>query len=368
MLEVVLIASGVVVAVSGGLSILLLVAERYLANYGECRIDINRGERDFTVKGGETLLMSLKNEGIFVPSACGGRGTCAYCKVTILEGGGVVAPTELPLLTDQEVRDNVRISCQCKVRNDLKISLPEALLSVQEYRGVVERIRDLTHDNKEVRIRLVEPDAIEFTPGQYIQLEAPPYEGSKESVFRAYSISSPPDDAGHIELIIRLVPDGICTTWVFEHLAEGDEVTFTGPFGEFRLSGTDAEMFWIAGGSGMAPFWSLVRHMKAHGPQRKTTYFFGAVARRDMFLLDELRALEKELNWFRFVPALSSPAEGDDWDGETGLITEVVDRGVGGGEGKEGYLCGSPGMIDAAIKALNAKGITEERIFFDKFA
>jgi len=346
---------------------LLLVAERYLVRYGTCRIDVNAGGRVLEVEGGQSLLASLMGQSIFIPSACGGRGTCAYCKLKVLEGGGPVAPTELPLLTEQEVADNVRISCQVKVRNDVRIEVPEPLLSVREYRGVVERIRDLTHDIKELRIRLVEPREIDFTAGQYVQLEAPAYGDNPEPVYRAYSMSSVPSEKAAIELILRLVPGGICTTWVFTILKEGDEVTFNGPYGGFRLSDTGSGMVWIAGGSGMAPFWSMVRHMKQQGLARPCRYFFGAVKQRDLFLVDELRQLEKELDWFTFTPALSGPTDGDEWPGERGRITEVVAKHVADGSELEAYLCGSPGMIDAAAAVLRGKGITEERTYFDKF-
>jgi Na+-transporting NADH:ubiquinone oxidoreductase subunit F len=364
----ILLAAAAACGVMTALAALLLVAERVLVNYGTCVIDVNKGARRLEVTGGESLLASLKGEGIFVPSACGGRGTCAYCKLRIGAGGGPLAPTEAPLLTDEEIADGVRISCQVKVRNDLAIEIPEALFAIREYRGVVEGIRDLTHDIKQLRLRLVAPERIDFAAGQYIQLETPVYGDLAEPVYRAYSMSSPPDEPGAIELIIRRVPDGICTTWVFTLLAEGDEVTFNGPYGEFRLTDTDREMIWIAGGSGMAPFWSIVRDMKRRGLARKCTYFFGAVARRDLFLVDELRRLEEELDWFTFIPALSDPAPEDRWAGQTGLITEVVDRHVSDGSGLEAYLCGSPGMIDAAIEVLRAKGVAEDRTFFDKFA
>jgi Na+-transporting NADH:ubiquinone oxidoreductase subunit F len=367
-LQIVLIASGIACVLSGVLATLLVLAERFLVNYGPCTIDVNRGAKRFEVTGGEMLLTSLRNEGIFLPSACGGRGTCAYCKCQIDEGGGPVAPTEEPLLTDQEVGSSVRISCLVKVRNDLSIVVPEQLLFVRQFRGVVERIRDLTYDMKELRIKLIQPDTIDFIAGQYVQLDTPPYASVRESVFRAYSMSSPPSEKNAIELIIRLVPGGICTTWVFTLLKEGDEVTFTGPFGDFRLSDTDREMLWVAGGSGMAPFWSIIRDMREKNVQRRCTYFFGAVGKRDLFLIDELRELEQELPWFTFIPALSEPNDGDHWDGETGLITEVVDRHVkDSADEQEAYLCGSGGMIDAAINVLKGKNIPDERIFYDKF-
>jgi Na+-transporting NADH:ubiquinone oxidoreductase subunit F len=359
-------ASLLVCGVAAVLAALLVLAERYLVNYGEVTIDLNQDSKRLDVEGGGSLLGTLMNEGIFIPSACGGKGTCSFCKVKVLEGGGPIAPTEEPLLTREEMDEGVRISCQLKVRNDLAVEIPEELFNIREYTGTVERIRDLTHDIKEVRIRLTEPETIEFTAGQYIQLKTPPYEKSPDSVYRAYSVSSPPSDRGHIELIIRLVPGGICTTWVFEHLSEGDEVAFNGPYGDFRLTDTDNEMAWIAGGSGMAPFWSMIRHMIEHDIRRKTTYFFGAVAKRDMFYLDELEGIAREHDWFRFLPALSAPADEDQWEGDTGLITEVVDRHLPG-DHVEGYLCGSGGMIDAAVKVLTGRGIPEERIYYDKF-
>jgi len=361
-----LTAVAVVSGIAGALAALLVLAERFIANYGECRITIN-GEKTLTVPGGRSLLESLAAEKVFIPSACGGRGTCSYCKVKILEGGGPLLPTELPLLSESDRAGEVRISCQVKVRNDLRIEIPEELFNVREYRGVVERIRDLTHDIKELRIRLVEPDAIRFTAGQYIQLRAPAYGEQREPVYRAYSISSPPSDGGAVELIIRLVPGGICTTWVFDHLKEGDEVVFNGPYGEFRLTDSDAEMVWVAGGSGMAPFWSMVRQMAEHGSQRTCTYLFGALTKKDLFLVDELRELEDRLPGFRFAPALSKPEPGDEWDGETGLITEVADRAVEQGTGAEAYLCGSGGMIKAACAVLEQKGIGADRTFYDSF-
>jgi Na+-transporting NADH:ubiquinone oxidoreductase subunit F len=367
-IQVILIAAGIALGLSGGLSMLLLVAERYLVNYGPCKIDINRGEKDIELKGGETLLQSLKNNGVYLASACGGRGTCAYCKCKVLEGGGPVSPTETPLLSEQEIQDQVRISCQVKVRNDMRIEVPEELLAVQAYTGRVERIRDLTHDIKELRIKLLDPPEMKYRAGHYVQLEAPAYGDNPAPTSRAYSVSSPPSDKGYVELIIRLVPGGIVTTWVFEHLQEGRDVNLTGPFGEFRLSESDAPMVWIAGGSGMAPFWSMVRHMKEHGIARPTKYFFGAVSKRDLFFVDELNQLAEELPWFEFIPALSGPKDEDQWTGETGLITEVVDRHVEQDTPAEGYLCGSPGMCDASVKVLTAKGIPDEKIFFDKFA
>ena len=366
-MQLVIHATLVMSGICAVLAVLLLIAERYLANYGQCRIDINEGERELEVKGGQTLLNSLMSEGIFIPSACGGRGTCAYCTLKITSGGGEIVPTEEPLLTDEEKASDVRLSCQVKVRNDLAVVIPEELFLVKEYRGVVEHIRDLTHDIKELRIRLVEPETISFESGQYVQLETPAYGSHPEAVYRAYSLSNVPSDNRYVELIIRLVPEGICTTWVFTILKEGDEVTFNGPYGDVRLTDTDRAMIWVAGGSGMAPFWSMVRHMREQQLDRKCTYFFGALTQRDLFLTDELRELEMEMPKFNYVPALSEPAPDDDWDGETGLITEILERHVADASECVIYLCGSGGMIRAAHKVLETKNANEELIFYDEF-
>ena len=365
----VLIAAVLVGGVCAILAALLILAERRLINYGKCTIDINQGDKRLEVKGGQTLLASLMSQEIFIPSACGGRGTCAYCKLEISAGGGPIIPTEEPLLTQEELTANVRISCQVKVRNDLAVIIPEELFLVRQYSGVVEHIRDLTHDMKELRIRLIEPDTIDFTAGQYIQLETPAHGHVPEPIYRAYSIASPPSDKNYLELIIRLVPEGICTTWVFNILKEGDEVCLNGPYGDFGLSQSDRPMIWMAGGSGMAPLWSIARLMREQNIQRPCTYFFGALQKRDLFLVDELRQMEKDLPNFRFVPALSEPTEHDQWDAQTGLITQVAagDKYLEDCSNKEAYLCGSEGLIGAATKMLKDKGVSENRIFYDKF-
>lgn len=349
------------------LALLLILAEKKILNYGTCCIDINEGEKKLQVTGGGSLLSSLAENEIFIPSACGGRGTCAYCKVQVMEGGSMISPVEEPYLGPEERKNQIRLSCQVKVRKDIKIHVPKELLSVKKYRGKLLHKRPLTYDIIELRIELLEPNTIDFVAGQYVQLESEEYDGH-DRVMRAYSMSSPPSDKNHIELMIRKVPSGICTTWVFEHLKEEQEVTFSGPYGKFRISNTDAEIIFIAGGSGMAPIWGMLRDLKENGNTRKATYFFGALTQKDLFFVDELTKLQQEVSWFRFVPALSKEPEGSDWKGERGLITEVVARYMPDCSKNEGYLCGSPGMIDACIKVLTEAGMTEDRIFYDKFA
>jgi len=363
-----LIAVGTLCAICVGLSLVLVVADRYLSDYGRCRITINGGSRSLDVRGGQSLLNALGGEKIFIPSACGGRGTCGLCKLRVRSGGGPVLPTEDPHLTADERRDGVRLSCQVKVRNDLDIEIPEHLFSVREFAASVETMEDLTYDTKRVRLALVAPPEIAFVPGQYIQLQCPAYGDNPEPVYRAYSLSSDPADPRHAEMLIRLVPKGICTTWVFTRLKPGTPVTFNGPYGDFRLHDGTGEMIFIAGGSGMAPFCSILAAMRQAGNPRPTRYFFGAKAVRDLFLLDEMKRFESDLPDFRFIPALSAPDPTDLWNGERGLITDVVGRHYPDCRDKQAYLCGSPGMIDACINVLSGRGMPPENIFYDKFA
>ncbi|MFW6154581.1 MAG: NADH:ubiquinone reductase (Na(+)-transporting) subunit F [Planctomycetota bacterium] len=346
---------------------LLVLVRQYVIRYGEVPITINN-EEPVTVQGGTSLLAALTDRKIFIPSACGGRGTCAYCKVKVLDGGGPVSPTETPFLSPDDLAEGTRLSCQVKLREPIRIEIPAELLAVKEYEARVESIEDLTGDIKRFRLRLVDPERIEFIPGQYVQLFTPRYKGNNEEVYRAYSIASDPGDRTAIELIIRRVPNGICTTWCFDYLTEGDPVRFNGPYGEFRLSATDAEIIFIAGGSGMAPIACILHHMRNTGNPRRATYFFGGNTVGDMFMADEMAQFERDLPTFTYVPVVARPDEGDGWTGETGLVTDAVDRFLGPDSAAEAYLCGSPGMIDASIKVLQAHGITDERIFYDKFS
>ena len=362
----ILVAVAVVSSIGTVLAALLSICEHFLANYGPCRININ-DERDITVEGGPNLLSTLTSEKIFIPSACGGRGTCGLCKLKVLQGAGPLLPTEEPYLSDEEKQSDVRLACQVKVRNDLKIEIPPELFAIREYTSKCASITDLTHDIKQFRFELVEPDQIDFIPGQYVQLLAPVYKKGGEEVYRAYSISSDPADRNSIELIIRLVPGGICTTYCFEYLKVGDEVKFNGPYGDFRLSDSDAPIVFIAGGSGMAPIKCILHNMKNTASTRKATYYFGANKLEELFLLEKMKAFESDLTDFTFVPVVAATEENENWDGQQGLVTQAVRQNLKNAAECEAYLCGSPGMIDAAIEVLNELGTKEEAIFYDKF-
>lgn len=361
-----LISVGAITAISTFLAVLMVIADATIGNYGEVKITINK-DKVLTVDGGKPLLSTLMGEEIFIPSACGGRGSCGLCKVKVLSGAGQYLPTELPWISEEEKKEHIRLSCQVKVKNDLEIVIPEELFRVKQFDAKIASIRDLTHDIKEINIELIEPKEIEYTAGQFIQLQIPEYELTEEPVYRAYSMSSCPSDKTKVQLEIRLVPNGIATTYVHKYLKEGDRISFNGPYGEFYLRDTERDIVCIAGGSGMAPIKSIIMDMAEKGINRKVNYFFGARTTKDLFLLDEMKELEKRLPNFKFIPALSAPTREDNWKGETGLITDVVDRYLTTGENVEAYLCGSPGMIDACVKVLTANGVPEDLIYYDKF-
>ncbi|MBU2488636.1 MAG: 2Fe-2S iron-sulfur cluster binding domain-containing protein [Proteobacteria bacterium] len=351
------------------LAALLEAADFWFLDYGEVVVSINEGEKEITAKGGGKLLDLLADNGIFIPSACGGRGSCGLCKVRVLSGGGMVLPTETPYLSPEEAKDNTRLSCQVKARNDLAIRIPSEYFNIKRFKARVESLANLTETNREVRMKLLDPTEMNFKPGQYVQLLVPPYKGSPESVSRAYSIASGPEDKSSVSLVITRVPQGLATTWVHDILAEGDEIELSGPYGKFHLRDTDAEMIMVATGSGLAPILSILLQMALAKSHRKATLYFGTKTTGDLFYTDQLKELEGRLPGFRFVPVLSNVPEGETWDGETGMVTDPIKRKLEkeGGEGKEAYLCGNPFMINAAVKMFMEYGISEDKIFYDKF-
>jgi len=368
-----LIAPIAIAGIAGIMAAFVALVDRVANNYGEVTIDINGGKKGITVSGGSHLLMTLSSEGLYLPSACGGRGSCGACKCRITSDVGPYLPTEIPYLLPEELERNVRLACQIKVKADMGIEIPEDLFNVKQFNSTVIAIRDLTYDIKEVLFDLGD-DTIEFEAGKYVQLVIPPHGKIKDSTQRAYSMSSRPSNKNQVELLVRLVPGGIATTYVHQYLEVGQKLALIGPFGDFRRTATDSLMLCIAGGSGMAPFKSMLYDMLERGEtNREIWYFFGARTVKDMFYLDEMRELEKQLPNYHFVPALSEPQEGDGWDGPTGLITDVLDRYLKEiieteSNVLEGYLCGSPGMIDACNRVMNDNGVSQNNVYYDKFA
>ena len=346
------------------LSALLVLAERFLVDQGPFEIDIN-GEMQFNAPGGVTLLQALYDNEVFIPSACGGQATCGHCKVAVTEGGGDVLPTEVSFVSRKERSEGVRLACQVKLKEPLKLEVPPMYLDVQEYQAVVKSTTVMTPDIKEIRFKLVEPKEIEFRPGQYIQIKAPDPDG--DSVFRAYSISSKASDKTEVELNVRLVPGGIGSTYL-HNLKEGDPVTFTGPFGEFELSDDpETEIICVGGGCGMAPMKSILHTMFEENPNRKAFFFFGCRGTSDIFYLDDYLEMEKKYPGFKVVYALSDMQPGEEWDGEKGFIHLSADKLLDRGGKRQAFLCGPPPMINAVMEVFEDKELHDKDIFYDKF-
>ncbi|MBN2419771.1 MAG: 2Fe-2S iron-sulfur cluster binding domain-containing protein [Deltaproteobacteria bacterium] len=349
------------------LAFLLELAGRYLADYGEKRILINN-EKEIVVTGGSPLLATLKSRNIFIPSACGGKGTCAYCKVRVLEGGGPVLSTETPYLLPEELEQNIRLSCQVKVKEDLKIQIPEELFLVKQFRAKVVDITDLTHEIKGVRMDILSPEeGITFKPGQYVQLEVPKYEKIAGPEFRAYSISSDSSTHESLELVITKVPEGAVTTYVHEYLKKDDELTIYGPYGDFYLRESDRGILLIATGSGLAPMKSILHQIENQNILRETILFFGAKNTSDLYHFDVLKGFETRLYKFKFYPTLSRVGDNDKWEGERGRVTNLIEKYVHQNAPFDVYLCGAPPMIESCMELLVKKGIPEGHIYFDKF-
>ncbi|NNM67086.1 MAG: 2Fe-2S iron-sulfur cluster binding domain-containing protein [Spirochaetales bacterium] len=355
------------------MALMITIIDSIVNNYGEVVVSIN-GKKDLTVKGGSKLLATLADQGVFLPSACGGRGSCGACKCQVDTDVGPHLPTETPYMTDKELKQNVRLACQVKVKSDIKISIPEELFNIKKLTCKVEKIVDVTYDIKEVTLKMPHGTELSYVSGQYGQFEVPPYGDSKEATARAYSFSSNPQRKDELEFLIRLVPGGIVTTYVHQHLKVGQNINVIVPVGDFHVRDTDAAMICVAGGSGMAPFKSIFNDMIERGTMgtRDVWYFFGARTTRDTYYLDWLWSLDKKYERFHFVPALSEPKPGESWDGPVGLITEVLDKylqeKIPLDQAKEGYLCGSPGMLDACMNVMRKNKMTEDKIYFDKFA
>ena len=353
----------VLIGVSVGITLLIILVDYFMGGTSEKIITLNERVK-IPVTGEETVLNLLSQNKIFVPSACGGKATCGYCKVTVLEGGGNVKPTEESFLSKDEKARGVRLSCQVKVKENIKIEIPESMMSAKEYQTVVEKIEDLTYDTKMVRFKLVNPPKMDFKAGQYAQLRVPGIE-----IIRAYSMSHDPKDTSHVEMIIRRVPNGKATSFVHDALDVGDKITLTGPYGNFYLrEETNRDVICIAGGSGKAPIRSILYYLRDKGMPRNVKYFFGAKSARDLYYTEELNELSKKFPKFQYIPALSEPKPEDNWKGQVGLITQVVDRNNGDLSDVEAYLCGSPGMINACVEVLKKHNMKDENIHYDKFS
>ncbi len=400
----IILFTGIILA----LVFVLLLAESKLVQKGDVTIRINDDDsKSLTVPKGRTLLRTLVDNGIYLPSACGGGGTCGVCRCQVEEGGGDVLPTERTHLTQKDVRNDWRISCQVKVRQDMALKIPEEVFSIKKFKCRVISNHNVATFIKELVLQLPDGETLDFKPGGYVQIDIPVYSGlsyrefnieeeyrgdwdkynmwqyvahNDEEATRAYSMANYPDEGNIIMLNIRIasppprqpdVPPGIGSSYLF-NLKPGDEVTVSGPYGEFFIKDTDQEMVYIGGGAGMAPLRSHLFHLlKTEHSHRKISYWYGARSKREMFYEDEFEELVEKNPNFQFHVALSEPLPQDDWKGPTGFIHQVVlDKYLDkhpDPEEIEFYMCGPPMMNSAVNKMLYDLGVEEEQIAFDDF-
>ncbi len=385
----------------------LLAAKAKLVPSGDVRILINDDEeKAITTPAGNTLLDTLTANKIFIPSACGGKGSCGVCKVDVHEGGGALLPTEEGHINRREAREGTRLACQVKVKQDMKIEIEPEIFDVRKWQCKVRSNHNVATFIKELVLELPEGESVPFRAGGYIQIECPPHTVHykdfdveeeyrdawdqfnvwqytsvvDETVTRAYSMANYPEEKGIIMLNVRIatpppnttgIPPGIMSSYIFS-LKPGDEVTISGPYGEFFAKETEREMCFIGGGAGMAPMRSHIfdqfRRLKTN---RKATFWYGARSLREMFYQEDFDSIAAEFDNFSWHVALSEPLPEDNWDGLTGFIHEVLhDEYLSKHpepEEIEYYLCGPPMMLAACTTMLENLGVEEEMIMYDDF-
>jgi len=395
-----------------GLVVVLMVARNKLVPSGSVKIFVNDDEANtIETQAGSTLLNTLSAQGIFIPSACGGKGTCGVCKVHVHDGGGAMLPTEEGHISRGEAREGCRLSCQVKVKQDMSIELEPEIFSVRKWTCKVRSNHNVATFIKELILELPEGENVPFRAGGYIQIECPPhvaeyknfdvedeYRGDwdkfnmwgfvskvDDTVVRAYSMANYPEEAGMIMLNVRIasppwdraknawadVPPGIMSSYIFD-LKPGDEVVISGPFGEFFAKETESEMVFIGGGAGMAPMRSHIfdqfRRIKT---ERKVSFWYGARSLREAFYIDHFDKIAEENENFEWHLALSDPTPDEKWDGYTGFIHQVVlDNYLSKHESPEDvefYMCGPPMMNQAVIDMLEDLGVEPENIMLDDF-
>jgi len=404
----ILLGVGMFTSVIVALVVIVLVARSRLVASGQVTIVINDdNSKAISTPAGGTLLSTLAANKIFIPSACGGKGTCGVCKANVLEGGGILLPTERSHVTRGEERNGVRLTCQVKVKNDMCIELPPEIFSVREWECTVRSNKNVATFIKELVLELPPGESVPFRAGGYIQITCPPhkvkyssfdvdsnyrndwdkfnmwrYESKvDEPVSRAYSMANYPEEKGVILLNVRIaspppkspenVPPGKMTSYLF-NLKQGDKVIISGPFGEFYAKDTDAEMLFIGGGAGMAPMRShIFDQVKRLKTKRKLTFWYGARSLQEAFYINdfnEIQAAYENMDWHL---ALSEPLPADQWTGYTGFIHQVVlDNYLNthpSPEDIEYYLCGPPQMLTACMKMLHDLGVEPENILYDDF-
>jgi Na+-transporting NADH:ubiquinone oxidoreductase subunit F len=385
---------------------MLLLVEAKVVKKGDNRIVINAdADKSIQAPSGSTLLSALTSNGILIPSACGGKGTCGTCKCQVPEGGGDILPTELGHVSRRERSESVRLACQLKVRQDMQIQIPAAFFNIKKYQAVVVSNANVATFIKELVLQLEGGERLDFKAGAYIQIDIPEYEAEFETfaiedvyrsawdqfrlwqlkatnvvpVFRAYSLANPPAEGDVLKFTIRIAtpppgavaPPGVGSSYVFQ-LKPGERVTLSGPYGDFFVKETEREMCFIGGGAGMAPMRSHILHqLEGAHTQRRMTFWYGARSCQEMFYDEEFKALEKKYPNFSYNVALSEPQPEDNWEGLVGFIHQcLLDTYLEKHEDPteiEYYLCGPPPMIDAVNHMLYDLGVEDEMIAYDKF-
>ncbi len=389
------------------LAILLMIAKAKLVTSGNVKIIVNDDpNKAITAPVGGTLLETLANQKIFIPSACGGKGSCGVCKVVVQEGGGSLLPTEQTHINRGLAKKGYRLACQVKVKQDMKIELPPEVFEVRQWQCKVKSNRSVATFIKELVLQLPEGEEVPFRAGGYIQIQCPPYKifykdfdiepqfrdvwdrfklwdiiaTNDEPVTRAYSMANYPDEKGIIMLNVRIalpppnakgIPPGLMSSYIF-NLKPGDEVTISGPFGEFFAKETDREMCFIGGGAGMAPMRShIFDQFKRLKTKRKVTFWYGARSKREIFYEDDFNMIQRENENFRWYIALSEPLPEDNWTGLTGFIHQVLHdeylKNHPAPEDIEYYICGPPLMLSACLNMLHSLGVEDEMIAYDNF-
>ena len=339
-----------------------------MATAKTCTVNLNNGRLVLECRQGMTLFAALRMNKIYLPTGCGARGACGQCRVRVL-AGDVNAPTdnEKNKVSGADLSAGIRLGCQLRLSGDLGVEVSEHVLAAREFQTTVAGIIPLTHDIRRFSFKLAPGDRIVHRAGQFVNFMARQYADVKECAIRCFSFATPSAVENRVDIVVRRTPRGIATAYLFDHLKVGDAATIIAPFGDFYLRDTTAPCVWIAGGSGLSPFLGMLRDLIDRGAgNREVRLFFGAVNPDDLYYVEELRALAAEHLWFRYIPALSGPARCG-FCSDYGLITDVVAHHLSDASGHEGYLCGSPGMIEACVRVLVEKGLGRENIFFDRF-
>ena len=399
------IFSGVILV----LVLMLNLAESKLLPQGEVEININGDDdKSLKVRPGSTLLSALATESIFLPSACGGGGTCAMCECQVMEGGGEILPTETGHISRSKAKENWRLACQVKIKDNMKIQVPDEIFSIQKWEATVESNNNVATFIKELVLNLPEGENLKFQAGGYIQIDIPEYHNlsfsdfeieneyhpdwdqykiwdlvanNDEPVFRAYSMANHPAEGNRVMLNVRIAtpppalwneaPPGLASSYIF-NLKPGDKVTISGPYGEFFIKDTEREMVYIGGGAGMAPMRSHLFHLfQTLKTGRKVSFWYGARSVREMFYDEHFKEIERKFPNFSYNVALSEPMEEDKWSGHTGFIHQVLyDEYLENHEDPteiEYYMCGPPPMINACDGMLDSLGVDKEMIAYDSF-